>query len=343
MKTLGIVISTPGRSSISRTLQSIYYQCAPVEDVLIVGDGYHEPTRELVAEWAHVGLPVRYVATRKTRDWGHSQVNYGLQHVAGDYVTYQDDDDIYLPRALEEMSRLASKLETPHPILGRVKTPLLGLIWQRPDQTTCLDGHCLVAPNDKRKLGWMDGGYNGDQCLLHTTLRNYDQLAWTDRVWTLTRPSWKLMPWAECRVPRDGGWRWTLTPVGDWGARVTLCMRPTEGDAVEAWITGEAPNVTREELGEVAQFAVFAAQGKDVRFTVSPAGAPAGATGSASANSLMRAALLDWGYKEHTTTELTYDWPPRFWPEVAPFTHLAGPDGEPLDDWRSESWGGRGV
>ena len=107
MKTLGIVISTPGRRTLSRTLASILYQKAGVEDVLVVGDGFDLATRDLVEFYADepFRLPCRYVATAKTRDWGHSQVNYGLQHVRGDYVTNQDDDDIYLPRAIEEVVR----------------------------------------------------------------------------------------------------------------------------------------------------------------------------------------------------------------------------------------------
>ncbi len=125
--TIGIMIATPGRKSLYRTLHSILYQNAPIEDVLVVGDGFHEPTAELVESVAAMGLPCRYVATEKTRDWGHSQLNYALKHVRGTYISYQDDDDCYLPRALTEMAKLVSEFETPRVLIGRVKTPRFGL------------------------------------------------------------------------------------------------------------------------------------------------------------------------------------------------------------------------
>lgn len=326
---LGIVIATPGRRSLARTLQSIYYQREPVADVLVVGDGYDAPTEELVAFFAEVGLPARYIATQRTRDWGHSQINYGLKHVRGDYVTYQDDDDIYMPRALEEMDRLSREVETPRPILGRVKTPRFGLLWQRPDDSTVLDGHCLVAPNDKRRLGWMASDYNGDQGLIHTTVRNYNAVAWCDRVWTLTRPSWKLMPWEMKHG--DDWWEWTL--CDETTPRVVLHMaKHEEHDFMTVDILWLADGITQEELGEVAQFAVFAAQGNDVRFKINIAWPDS-----------LRDALTDWNYKEHYTDEYSHDWPPDFWAYVAPFDHTVGADGQPLKDWRDDIWGGRSV
>jgi glycosyltransferase involved in cell wall biosynthesis len=333
MTTLGIVISTPGRRSLARTLQSIHYQRGSVEDVLVVGDGFHGPSKELCAVFADLGLPVRYQATEQTRDWGHSQVNYGFAHVKGDYVTYQDDDDIYLPRALEEMSRLASELESPRPILGRVKTPNHGLLWQSTGQTAVLDGHCLVAPNDKLRLGWMDSTYNGDQCLIHTTIRNYKELAWTDRVWTLTRPHWTLMPWCQYGSEQVGWWEWIFNPVGEvvTPPRATLKMEKVlDGDRMIAMLSQYAPDITHDELREIAQFAVYAAQGNDVRFAFDP-GSP------------IEHALIDENYAEHYTTEYAHDWPPDFWFPVPSFTHIMNEAGEPIDDWRSDVWGGRPV
>jgi len=331
MKTLGIVISTPGRRSLAWTLGSILYQREGIEDVLVVGDGHSQPTKELVEYFAALGTPCRYQATVKTRDWGHSQVNYGLRHVKGDYVTYQDDDDVYLPRALEEMVRLVNEQRTPIPILGRVKTPNFGLLWQRPDPTTVLDGHCLVAPNDKKRLGWMAPVHSGDQCLLHTTLRNYPQWAWTDRIWTLTRPDWKMETYS-CKRGEDT-WEWAFYREGDSDVRARLRLRKDpDRDRMFATITYWRWGITRDELIQLVQFASFAGQGNDCWFQFD------------NPDELLISALVECNFKEHTKTEYTHDWPSDFWPPLTPFSELYNADtGEKLADWRDDVWGGKAI
>ena len=326
------MISTPGRRSLSRTLASILHQKDGVEDVLVVGDGFHAATKELVEFYAVLGLPCRYQATVKTRDWGHTQVNYGLRHVKGDYVTYQDDDDIYLPRAVEEMVRLVSDFTEPRPLLGRVKTPNFGLLWQRPNATTVLDGHCLVAPNDKRKLGWMAPVHSGDQCFLHTTLRNYPEWAWTDRIWTLTRPVWQMDTY-ECRRS-EGTWEWTFYREGDGDPRVRLLLRKdSDKDRMFATIPHWRWGITRDELIQLVQFAFYACQGNDCWFQFDNAD-----------DALLISALVESNFKEHTRTEYTHDWPPDFWPAVPEFDHVVNPEtGERLNDYRDDVWGGRSV
>lgn len=331
--TLGIVISTPGRRSLSRTLASILYQKAGVEDVLVVGDGHSEPTKELVEFYATLGLPCRYQATTKTRDWGHSQVNYGLQHVRGDYVTYQDDDDIYLPRSIEEMLRMAGEFRAPRPIIGRVKTPKLGLLWQWPGPSAVLDGHCLVAPNVKKKLGWMAEIHSGDQCFLHTTLRNWPEWAWADRVWTLTRPDhWPMDVYTSPAPNAPGEWFWTFENGNE--PRVCLRMRKDpEYDRMFAEFWSRPKDLTRAEAMQVAQFAMYACQGNDCWFQFTDKD-----------DALLVGALNECNFKEHTPTEYTHGWPPDFWPAVPPFDGLVNPDtGERITDYRDDVWGGRSV
>ncbi len=342
MKTLGIFIATPGRRSLWRTLHSIAYQRAPVEDVLVVGDGFHEPTAELVeSAQAVLGLPVRYIATRKTRDWGHTQQNYALQHVRGDYLIYQDDDDIFVPRALTEAARLADGLETPHPLIGRIKTPKLGPLWQvaKPEDA-CLDGHCLLVPNDKKRLGWFTSDYNGDQCYIHTTLRNYKEVGWTDRFWTLTRPHWTLWPVSCSQSLFDENWACTLRRDDSSGIDGVMiaCVyfrREPDCDRYTAGIDTYT-ELTLDEYQDIAEFLVYAAQSKDIWIRIKPQ------------QETLFQALTARNYKEHYRTdkfiELTHDWPPDFWPPIEPFNQLSYSDsGNVLPDWRDAVWGGRPV
>lgn len=259
--TLGIVIATPGRNSIFRTINSIQYQgLEPGDDVLIVGDGFHQPTQDLVRL---LGPPFRYVATTKTRDWGHSQVNYGLKHVKGDWLLLQDDDDVFAPRAFDEARQIISKLESPRPVMGRVMTPYLGILWREPN-TDPVDGHCLLVPNDKRKLGYVGLDYAGDQKWIITNLKNYPTASWADRIWSLTRPKWTLWPKLYKEHAADQVW-WTFHR-DQWDAPqvVLLKMNRWLDQYWSAKILLQGENLTLDEVEEVVQFAAWAAQGLDV-------------------------------------------------------------------------------
>jgi hypothetical protein len=143
-----------------------------------------------------------------------------------------------------------------------------------------------------------------------------------------------MMPWCQYGSEQVGWWEWIFHPVGEvvWALpRATLKMEKVlDGDRMIAMLTQCASDITHDELREIAQFAVYAAQGNDVRFAFDP-GDP------------IEHALLDENYTEHYKTEYAHDWPPDFWLPVPPFTHIMNEAGEPIDDWRSDVWGGRPV
>lgn len=334
-KSLGIFIATPGRKSLWKTLQSIAYQGAPIEDVLVVGDGFHRATAELVEVAVDaLKLPVRYIATEKTRDWGHTQQNYALQHVRGDYLVYQDDDDVFVPRALTEMVKLVSEFRSPHPLVGRIKSPLFGLIWCTPGNV--LDGHCIVVPNDKKRLGFFTSAYNGDQGYIRHCLAAYEECSWTDRIWTLCRPHWNLIPmhaterhltWT-CDLYRGrDGVIFENCPIA-----TVLLERDTMTDRYFAMISSLSASIMVHEYQEIAEFIMYAAQSRDVWIrTKRSEGALA--LGLRAANFKEHAQTTDY-------TEFTHDWPPDFWPPVEPFNELFNPDnGQRLNDWRDNVWG----
>ncbi len=334
--TIGVVIATPGRASIFRTLQSITYQgLIPGDDIIVVGDGLHEPTKKLVEAF---GAPFRYVATRQTRTWGHDQVNYGLKMVGGDVVVLQDDDDIFAPRAFEEIRNLVSKVPKA-PILGRVRSPYLGLLWQEAGPKAVLDGHCLVVPNDKEKLGYYTREYAGDQAYIKTCLEPYEEVYWADRVWTITRPTWKLYPrairsgaqaqadgtaeplwrWMQLLMPSiearlftgDDDWTWYFYEAG-WDSR-KYGPPPITG-AVKMYRDGErmmATFVTRpgasEHTRELLEFILWASQGLATWVYVDPS------------DEDTLTILKDLRYESHmvlnNVAEWTHDWPPTYFIE----------------------------
>jgi glycosyltransferase involved in cell wall biosynthesis len=305
--TIGVVISTPGRQSILRTLNSIRYQgLIPGDDIIIVADGHHQPTQDIVEMY---GPPFRYVATTRTRDWGHSQVNYGIQNVGGDWVIIQDDDDIFLPRAFDEIRAITAKLDSPRPLIGRVMTPYLGILWTAPGKEP-LDGHCLVVPNDKKRIGYFGLEYAGDQKWLQSNLDAYDVYSWADRVWTLTRPTGKLWPrlWyyshdADGAPVRCG---WTFHRDEDGVAALDYCLALRMVRDGDVWkgsihVEGGRDDLSGAEAKEVLEFAAWAGQGCDVWMKI-----PLGP---------WMAVANEAGYQMHQVTtewaEFTFDWPPH--------------------------------
>jgi len=308
MARIGITIATPGRKSIIRTLHSIAYQKDHIEDVLIVGDGYDKPTAEIVDMF---GAPFRYEATQKTRDWGHSQLNHALDRVRGDYVVVQDDDDIFAPRAFDEMVKIIEDLREPSPIIGRTKTPFLGLLWTQPNPNTTLDGHCLVLPNDKKKIGYWTSAYDGDQRYMKTSLEPYDHWVWADRVWSLTRQTWKLWPkktdgdkdYTRWYFHRSDGEVWSDRPIA-W----LQLQREGEDDwrvfyGIIPWEIGKDLEV--DESREIVEFALWASQGGNLYFEDNPR------------HQQWIDVLEALKFKLHITgkhhVEYIHEWPPHWW------------------------------
>lgn len=349
LPTIGVVIATPGRASIYRTLRSIQYQgLLSGDDVLVVGDGFHQATKDLVEAF---GPPFRYVATRATRDWGHSQLNWGLKRVGGDVVIYQDDDDEFAPRAFEEIRRLMAE-HPDRPMIGRVKTPNLGLLWSEPGMKTMLDGHCLVAPNDKTKLGYVAAAYHGDQGYISTTLEHYEGINWVDRVWTVTRTGWKLFPKREQPSPTtnvyaynfysefvermpacerrvlngEDDWTWFFYSQERGPQHPIAALRMFEEEsrtwATMSFVPGDE---VKEVVEEVIEFASWAAQGRELWFAT-----------LADDDEIIDMLHIK-GYQDHMVGKKNHDytmaWPPNWFPHGTIYG-LTGPNGERIQDWR---------
>lgn len=310
--TIGCVIATPGRSSLVRTLNSIQYQgLIPGDDILIVGDGHHEPTKDIVELF---GPPFRYVAYKKTRDWGHSQQNYGLGIVGGDWLLLQDDDDIFLPRAFDEAREIIMDADEQAPVIGRTMTPYLGLLWSQPGVEP-LDGHCLLVPNVKEKLGHFGSEYAGDQLWLTSNLEKYDTWYWADRVWTLTRPTGKLWPRLLPRKLDDQRdeyvWSFYRDVDGMWDCMpIILLSFQRHQLGWKASVISASLNMTRAEYREVVEFAAWAGQGSNVLFELDCL-----RNESEVNNHILAAALDDTGYRkllvEETFTQYCFNWPPH--------------------------------
>ena len=146
----------------------------------MVGDTFHGPLdhlRQVVESMPHWRW-LEYNAGRAA--WGHPQINYGMDYAEGDYLLFQDDDDVYAPDALLNVRRAVKHLDPPRPVLFKFKAARAGgrTFWveQGVVKLGWIGGHCMVVPNVKERLGTWTDRYEGDFDFIEETLRLWEPL-----------------------------------------------------------------------------------------------------------------------------------------------------------------------
>lgn len=168
---VSVIIPTIGRETLRRTLESALCQHERPDEVLVVADGPRPDARAAALEFG-----AAYLETPPTGQWGHEQRNLGMAAAKGDYLSFMDDDDVYLPGAFEAMRRRAR--ESPgRPIifqmLHRGET-----LWRRPEIAyRNVSTQMFLFPNVPGRLArWASNpdtpdGRGGDFCFARDTAR----------------------------------------------------------------------------------------------------------------------------------------------------------------------------
>lgn len=124
---LSIIIPTPGRPTLDLAIASATHQMGPGDELLVVFDN--------------------------SGDWGITPRNRALEAATGTHITFLDDDDVYLPGALDAIRQFARE----HP--GRIgifqmNRGLYGTVCIDPDPTLqAIASGMLVVPNVPGKVG----------------------------------------------------------------------------------------------------------------------------------------------------------------------------------------------
>lgn len=129
---LSIIVPTKGRWTLERTLDSIRPQLAPDDELIVV----HKEEVVLDPSLGRGGAEKVEGAARATRT----------------HLAFMDDDDIYLPGALEAMRTHATDV----PVVFRMDGSRVGIgtIWREPVlRYTNVSTQMFVVPNDPAKLG----------------------------------------------------------------------------------------------------------------------------------------------------------------------------------------------
>lgn len=190
--TFSIIVPTPDGGTLPLLRDSLQGQLREGDEVLIIGDTFDRDLDELATVvrswgWRYEEHDAGYMG------WGHPQINYGMEIATGDYLLFQDDDDLYMPDALLNIRRAVRHLDPPRPLLFKFKAMRFGgmTFWREQGRVEegWIGGHCLVVPNVKEKLGKWTDRYEGDFDFIRDTLKLWEPLepVWRQEVIVLAR------------------------------------------------------------------------------------------------------------------------------------------------------------
>lgn len=107
MSMISVILPTYNRAyCLERSMRSVLEQSYPDLELIIVDDGSDDGTKELVENMQQTDPRVRYFYTRINQGAAAAR-NYGIERASGDYVAFQDSDDLWRPEKLSvQMQRL---------------------------------------------------------------------------------------------------------------------------------------------------------------------------------------------------------------------------------------------
>jgi hypothetical protein len=191
--TLSIIIPTPDGEHLARTLASIAGQpLAAGDEVWVIGDTHGRELPDVQTLVEDCGPAYHYLPCDAGRHaMGHPQINYGMQQAAGEFLVFQDDDDVFVPGAFDAIRRRSLE-RRPH--LFRFVASNGVVYWSRWGLVQCaqIGGHCIVAPNDPQRLGSWTDRYEGDFDFIAETLAHYpEEPVWCPEIISVQRPRWE--------------------------------------------------------------------------------------------------------------------------------------------------------
>lgn len=186
---LSIVVPTVARPSLPDTLMSIAPQLTEDDQVVVMVDGDHPEVTDLVN-----GFRALYrgawmsVESHTHGSWGHAATNQAFENwTTGTHWARMDDDDIYLPGALDVMREAACSL----PVVFRARWgsahPASGVVlWQNKEiRVGSIATPMIVAPASKARYSLE---YTGDFDYALALQAIFGQFIWRDEIICEVRP-----------------------------------------------------------------------------------------------------------------------------------------------------------
>jgi len=176
VSSLCIVTPTISRPTLARALRSAVL--SPGDEWLVIGDG-SQPEAE--AQVAALNVPgMHYVEGPETHHYGNEQRDLAMSMARAAYFLFLDDDDIFLPGALERIRHYVDG----SPVMFRMHHNG-GIIWR--DQMIApgnTGGSMFCVPNVPGKFGrWGDSqAYTSDQQFILATMKHWPTLIWSGEI-----------------------------------------------------------------------------------------------------------------------------------------------------------------
>lgn len=137
--TVSVIIPTYNRAPLLReAIESVLAQTFAPTEILVVDDGSTDGTRETIAMF---GEKVR--ALTRTNGGAAAARNMGIQNAQGELVAFLDDDDVWVPTALEwQVERFQDS-----------STPPTDIVMGMTQRAALDDGHAVFGPWAARVFG----------------------------------------------------------------------------------------------------------------------------------------------------------------------------------------------
>jgi hypothetical protein len=109
-----VIVTTAGRDTLSRMLESIAPQLTNVDHLTVISDKGHEEVAAAVAK-VKCACTVRHIPNPEPLGfWGHGSRSRWQNELPGDYHMNADDDDVYDPNAMATVRRVVDgRLDPP--------------------------------------------------------------------------------------------------------------------------------------------------------------------------------------------------------------------------------------
>lgn len=195
---LTVIIPTIGRQTLEDTIQSIRLNGERISgdgdiEILVIGDTYlgtYQNTLDRAKKIADMWASTYVEYDGGIHCYGHPQRNYGIKIANGDWLAWMQDDDVWLPGAVEAiMQSISTGNSTPR--LFRTHTWQAGIVWKRQELVVGnIDADCIVTPNMPGKVAEWTNRYEGDfDFILNTCKRWGMNVRWEEFVIARGRPN----------------------------------------------------------------------------------------------------------------------------------------------------------
>lgn len=103
-----IVFFNAGEQFFIEAIESVFAQSYKKWELLLVDDGSIDKSTEIALEYAHkYPEKVRYFEHESHQNYGMSAArNLGIRHAKGEYISFLDADDLWLPNTLKEQATI---------------------------------------------------------------------------------------------------------------------------------------------------------------------------------------------------------------------------------------------